>query len=67
MTEVMRQRPSVLSLVGELIARRMPQHMGMNWEWELSRYAGTLDHSQEPRRCNRSASLGNEYIRTAAL
>src|SRR5215813_3349872 len=67
MPEVMRQRASILALVGELVSRRMPQHMRMNWEWELSGSARSLDHPQEPRCCNRSASLGDEHIRTVAL
>src|SRR5262249_12007068 len=56
MIEVMRQRPSVLALV-----------VGMNLERKLCRYAGTLDHPQEPRCRNWHASLGAKHIRTAAL
>jgi hypothetical protein len=35
----------------------------MNREWELSGSARSLDHSQEPSCCNRSASFGHEYVR----
>src|SRR5262249_47785035 len=65
MAEIVRQRPSILALIGELIARRMPQHVRMNWKWKPRSLASTLD--QEPRRCNRSASFGDEHIRTVAL
>src|SRR5262249_57542278 len=41
----------------------MPQHVRMNWEWKLRRLARSLDHSQEPRRCYRSASFRCEVER----
>ena len=50
MPEIMRKRPSILALVRKLVARRMSQHVGMNWEGKLRCLARTLDHSQEPRR-----------------
>jgi hypothetical protein len=33
MTEIMRQRPSIFALVGELISSGMSQHVWMNREW----------------------------------
>jgi hypothetical protein len=41
----------------------MPQHVRMNLKRQFCRYAGTLDHSQEPRWRYWSASFGNEYVR----
>jgi hypothetical protein len=67
MAQIMRKRPGVLPIIGELIAGRMSQHMRVNLEWKLSRLAGSLDHSQEPRRRNWSAALRHEHIRTVAL
>ena len=67
MPKVMRERAGILALVGELVARRMPQHVGMNWKRKLGSLTRSLDHSQEPRRCNRSASLGGEDVRALAL
>src|SRR5262249_31370793 len=63
MPEIMRERAGILALVGELVPRRMSQHVGMDWEWELSGSAGALDHPQEPRRCDRSTSFGDEDVR----
>jgi hypothetical protein len=45
----------------------MPEHMRMNWEWQLSGSAGALDHPQEPSWRYWSASFGEEHIRTVAL
>ena len=67
MPEIMRQRPSILALIGELVARRMSQHMRMDWEWELSSLTRSLDHSQEPRWGNRSAGFGGEDVRARSL
>jgi len=59
--------PSSEYLVHHSQAYTMPQHMRVNLKRKLSSYAGTLDHSQKPRCCNRSASFGNEYIRARSL
>jgi hypothetical protein len=48
MTEIVRQRPSILTLVGELVSGRMPQHVWMNREGKLSGFACSLNHPQEP-------------------
>src|SRR6516225_5808254 len=45
----------------------MPQHVRMNLERKLSRYACALDHSQEPCWRYWRASLGNEHIRALSL
>src|SRR5262249_31072260 len=45
----------------------MPQHVRMNWEWKLRRLARSLDHSQEPRRCYRSASFRCEVERLTLI
>ena len=39
----------------------------MNWEWKLRRLARSLDHSQEPRRCYRSASFRCEVERLTLI
>jgi hypothetical protein len=67
MTEIMRQRPSILALVGELKAGRMAKHVRVNLERELRRASGSLNHPQEPRRCDRSASLSREDVRARSL
>ena len=67
MPQIMRQAPSILALVGELIARRMSEHVWMNWERQLSGSAGTLDHPQEPSWRYWSASFGNKHIRRSLL
>jgi hypothetical protein len=64
MTEIMGERSCILALVGELVTRRMPQHVRMNWKRKLSGYASTLDHSQEPRRC---AVFGLLYVGVASV
>jgi len=67
MPKIMRERAGILALVGELVARRMSQHMRMDWERKLGGSAGALDHPQEPRRCDRSASFGDEDVRARSL
>jgi hypothetical protein len=63
MSEVMRQRPSIiLALICKLVARRMPQDVGMYWEWELSSSARSLDHPQEPGGRYWRASLNDEHV-----
>jgi hypothetical protein len=44
MAQIMGEAASVLALVGELVSRRMPQHMRMNWERKLSGSTISLDH-----------------------
>jgi len=67
MPEVMRQRPSVLAIVRELVAGRMPQHVRMYSEGEARRAGGALDHPQEPSRCYWRSGLGHEHIRARPL
>ena len=67
MPQIMRQAPSILPIICELVSRRMSQHMRMNWKRKLCSLASALDHPQEPRRCHRSASFRDEHIRTVAL
>src|SRR5262245_10487064 len=45
----------------------MPQHVRMNWEWELSGLARSLDHSQEPSCCDRRSGLRCEDVRARSL
>ena len=62
MTEIMRKRPSIVSLISELVSRRMPQHMRMNWKRKLSSPASPLDHSQEPHRRYWRACFRDKHI-----
>jgi hypothetical protein len=32
MTKIMSEAPCILALVSELVSRRVPQHMRMNWK-----------------------------------
>jgi len=61
----MRQRSRVMSIVCELVADRMAQHMRMDREWKLSRLAGTLNHSQEPTRCGSICAQRSEQSSAA--
>jgi len=42
MADIMRQRPSVVAIIGELISAGMTQHARVNSKGELRRSAGSL-------------------------
>jgi hypothetical protein len=67
MAKIMRKRPCIVAIVGELIAGRMAKHVWVNLERELRSASSSLDHSQEPSWRYRSASLSHEHIRASAL
>ena len=62
MPKIMRERSRIMAIVSQLITRRMPQHMGMNREGELSRLARALNHSQKPRRSHWRSALSDKHI-----
>ena len=62
MPKIMRQRAGVMPVIGQLVSGRMPQHVRMHWEGQLGRLARTLNHPQEPRRCDRRTGLGYKHI-----
>src|SRR5262249_26525485 len=45
----------------------MSEHVWMNWKRKLGSPTSSLDHSQEPRCCNRRASLRGEDVRARPL
>jgi hypothetical protein len=67
MSQVVRQRPSIMSVVRELVASAMPKHMWMHRERKLCCNACSLDHPQEPRCRYRSSGFCDEYVRAHAL
>jgi len=56
-----------MPVVGELVAGRMAQHVRMYRKRKLRRSAGSLNHSQEPRRSCGRASLRHEHVRARPL
>jgi hypothetical protein len=65
--EVVRQRPCVVAIVGELVAGRVPQHVRVNLEREFRCSAGSLDHPQEPRWRDRRSGFRDEHVRARSL
>ncbi len=59
---VVLERPGIVPVVGELIARRMPQHMRMDRKWELGGFSGPGDRFEESRSRGRTAALGDEDV-----
>jgi hypothetical protein len=62
-----------MPIVGKLIASRMPQHMGVDREWELRGFSNPGDRFQKSCGCGRTAAFGEEdvsgaqFLPTAAL
>jgi dihydrodipicolinate synthase/N-acetylneuraminate lyase len=48
MPEIMCKASGVVAVIGELIPRRMSQHVGMHREGEFRGAARALNHPQEP-------------------
>ena len=48
MPEVMRQAPGVVAIVGELVPRRMTEHVRVDLKRQLGSNAGPLDHPEKP-------------------
>jgi hypothetical protein len=67
MSKIMRQAPSILPIVSELVSRRMPQHMRVNRKWQVRSPACSLNHPQEPSGCYWRACFAHEHIRPVSL
>jgi hypothetical protein len=52
----------IMPVVGELIASRVPEHVRMDWEWELCGFSDPGDRFQETRGRGRPAALGDEDV-----
>lgn len=52
-----------MSLIRQLVASRMPQHVRMYREQKLSGSPRSLDHSQEPSRGNGRLRLSHKHVR----
>lgn len=57
MSQVRLQRACVVTLIGERIAAGVSEHVRMDLESQLGRYACPLDHSRKARRSERRAAL----------
>src|SRR5262249_456322 len=65
--EIVRQRLSVVPIVGELVSGRVSKHVRMDLKGKPRCLAGTLNHSQEPRWRYRSGSFGREHVSALTL
>jgi hypothetical protein len=63
MPEILLNRPRVVPLVRQLVARRMTEHVRMNGEGEFRELAGARDELPGRRRRHGSAALRDEQIR----
>src|SRR5262245_9000813 len=62
MPKVVGQRSCVVAIVGQLVPRRMPQHVWVHWKRKARSPSGPLDHAQEPSRGDRCPSLSHEDV-----
>ena len=51
-----------MPIIGELVASRVPEHVGMDREWELSGFSGPNDCFKEARGRGRTAALSHKHI-----
>ena len=59
---VVLERPSVVSVVGELVACGVPEHVRVDRERELCRLPSPSDRFQKPRSRRRASALGHKHI-----
>ena len=62
MPEILLNGPRVVPLVGEFVARRMPQHVRMDGEGEFRPLAGAGDELAHRRGRHGAAALGDEQV-----
>ena len=62
MPEVMLKSARVVSIVGELEAAGMAQHVRMDGKRHLGGFAEAGNEMMETHRADRSATLANEYV-----
>jgi hypothetical protein len=56
-----------MTIIGELVAGAVSEHVWVNWKWKLGRSAGSLDHPIEPSGGDRRAGLSREHIGARSL
>ena len=61
MSEVGLQRPRIMPSVRQSETARMPQHVGVRFEWQLGHLFCPLDHPDEPGIAERRATLRREH------
>lgn len=61
------QGPGVVTVVGELIAARVPQHVRMDGKGELGRLADRREELTEGRRRHGPAALAGEHVDALGL
>ena len=61
-THVVLERPGIMPIVGELVAGGMPEHVRVNWEWELRGLSSPGDRFQKSCRRSGTTALGHENI-----
>ena len=52
----------VVPIVGELVARGVPEHVRMDWEWELCGFSSSGDRFQESDSRRGPTTLGDKHI-----
>ena len=62
MTQVVLDRPSVLAVVGQLVAAAMPQDVARDEEREFCRLARASDHALVAGHAQRGEALGYEDV-----
>src|SRR5229473_7726833 len=65
--QVVLNRPSVSTIISQLVPATVTQHMRMDRERELCCYAGTLDHETETGSGHGSPALGQEDVATGFI
>jgi hypothetical protein len=59
---VVLQGSGIVAVVGEFVAGGVPEHMRMNWEWELCGFSIPGDRFQESGSRSWTTSLGDENV-----
>jgi hypothetical protein len=67
MAEIVLQRSSIHTLIGQLEPSRMPQHVGMDWKRHFGRWPKPRYHPAKGNCGHRSAPLAHEHISSGSL
>src|SRR5450759_1829865 len=67
MAEVLLDRARIVTVIGEFVARRVPQHVRVDREGEFRALAGASEQLSHRRRRQRSTELTDKQIRRARI
>jgi hypothetical protein len=62
MSHVVLEGSGIMSIIGELVASRVPEHVGVDWERHLCDFPRPSDRFQETCRRRGPTTLGDKHI-----